>query len=519
MEEPQSWPATGDDRSEKTAEKLRALRSQADQSLEGHRSRVSDVESELTQRLLRISQELARDQAADELETAATADLQSQLQELQSALADRGTQLESLHALLEAQTSEHRNELGRRDEVLESLHAQLEAQTSEQQQQLDQRDEEFRQLREQFDQAQTERDTLAEQHQEQQEQAAQLAVDLESARQRLDELGSQECTDCANLRDEVVTHQQLCEEHRAKCSQLSEELIAARQEVSEHEEQLQQVNRKFELALADVHKLKRENTELHGELASRPVASDVESPELLSLRSERDALAARVTELENTAPQAVDVDMQQEAADLQRRFELAVDDVRQLKQENAQLRGQLESTSDTSDAADADGSDWQAQRARLMAELDAEDQGSVTPERRRDIATIEGTISITDEVVAAKDKELAELRAALEATPAEANAETLEDLKRAVREEIFADDELIQAERKRLEETQIEWQEKLRQAELEFSVERAKLAREQSELAGKVASLHEANQQESPEEQGKPRRRWLSALGLSEDED
>ena len=106
----------------------------------------------------------------------------------------------------------------------------------------------------------------------------------------------------------------------------------------EQKEHLEQSDRKCELALADVHKLKRANAELHEELARRPETDDQDSPELVSLRAERDALAGRVEELESAPRTKLDDDSQQELSDLQRRFEMAVDDVRSLKQENASLR-------------------------------------------------------------------------------------------------------------------------------------------------------------------------------------
>ena len=65
---------------------------------------------------------------------------------------------------------------------------------------------------------------------------------------------------------------------------------------------LEDLQHKFDLALADVQKLKHENGDLREELASRPEANDQESPELVAIRTERDALAARVEELEQAPP-------------------------------------------------------------------------------------------------------------------------------------------------------------------------------------------------------------------------
>ena len=210
---------------------------------------------------------------------------------------------------------------------------------------------------------------------------------------------------------------------------------------------------------------------------------------------------------------------------MQRRFELAVDDLRSLKQENESLKAQLETTQTTPPPAPADGGslDWQAQKERLLQELAAEEGTPIMPGRQEERATIEGTISITDRVVAEKERELAELRQQLQAPPAptgpsEADMEAIrEEAMRAAHEELFNQDEVIVAERTRLAELKQEWEDKLRKAELEISVQRAEIAREKAKLEEKLSFLEaQKSDEQSPE---KPRRRWLSALGIKDDEE
>jgi hypothetical protein len=69
-----------------------------------------------------------------------------------------------------------------------------------------------------------------------------------------------------------------------------------------------------------------------------------------------------------------------------------------------------------------------------------------------------------------------------------------------------------------LEQLQQEWKDKFRTAELEISVQRATLAREQAKLEETLALME--SQSTNPEKtDGKPKHRWLSALGLSDDDD
>ncbi|WP_410965960.1 hypothetical protein, partial [Salmonella sp. SAL4438] len=76
---------------------------------------------------------------------------------------------------------------------------------------------------------------------------------------------------------------------------------------------------------------------------------------------------------------------------------------------------------------------------------------------------------------------------------------------------------LIRQERERLQQAQEEWREKLRQAEVEISVERARIARERAEFEEKLRAIEaERSQvQTGGSKQGKPARgRWLERLGL-----
>ncbi|MEM9185375.1 MAG: hypothetical protein AAGB00_02635, partial [Planctomycetota bacterium] len=159
-----------------------------------------------------------------------------------------------------------------------------------------------------------------------------------------------------------------------------------------------------------------------------------------------------------------------------------------------------------------DAQDWESQKRRMLASLEGGDQARTDAEPR---ATIEGTIRITDEVVAAKEQRIAELEAELAsgvaAAPVILEPEDLDD-----RAELTAPTV-------RAAELERELQEKLRAAELELSVERAKIAREQAELAGLRLDLEaqQRSQASTGESGGGPadarQRNWLNKLGLGGD--
>jgi len=517
MEESQSH--TPRDLAVETAQSLRVLRDQADQTLDSHRQRVSEIELRLNEQLRLVAEELARERLAGDSVRDAAAEQTGLLEQLQNEVAEKEAENEAILEELAAQSLDFETQLAARDEELTQVLKLGEA--------------------------------------EQQQRSA-LQQELNTSRDTLNGLRDQACADCAQRRSELADlEQQLtqcndqmgrlqtqCQSQQAELDAAREDLQAEREQheqaaatlltaqqrietLSQYEDnsqQLEQTLRKFELALTDVQKLKRENAELHEELLSRPAADDQESPELVSLRAERDALSQRVAELENTQTSTGSAAGQQEMEELQRRFEMAVDDVRQLKQVNAELTEQLATKSATVSGPPPTGPlDWQAQKAQLLAALDAEDEGRCDAPRREQRATIEGTISITDLVVAEKEEllakqkvELAELQAQLETHVA---GEDFEALRAQITAEILSDDQAIQTELARLQQQQQELNDKLREAELEMSVQRATLAREQASLEEKLAQLPADDSAGEVSSTDKPRRRWLSALGIKDEAD
>jgi hypothetical protein len=164
------------------------------------------------------------------------------------------------------------------------------------------------------------------------------------------------------------------------------------------------------------------------------------------------------------------------------------------------------------------GLDWEAQKLRMLAMLEEFDDGD--EEQARERLTIQGTLEITDSVVAEKDQEIAELRKLLEEQSSNIGNVAVGA---AAIAQLVGSDEVIQHERERARQLQAEWEEKMRTAEVEISVERAKLARERAELEEKLRNLEERASTIGPQAAaasagGKEakRGRWLERLGLKD---
>ena len=165
--------------------------------------------------------------------------------------------------------------------------------------------------------------------------------------------------------------------------------------------------------------------------------------------------------------------------------------------------------------------DWEARKQQMLARLEAESDEEADEKAQAEKLTIEGTIKMTDQIVAEKEREPIELRKLLEdqssnigglAVGAAAIASMLDG------------DELIQQERNSLKQMQSQLQEQLKQAEIDISVERARLGRERQELEEKLRNFEQERAKypggkEAPttDKNKKPSSgggRWLSRLGL-----
>lgn len=282
--------------------------------------------------------------------------------------------------------------------------------------------------------------------------------------------------------------------------------------------ELTDLQEKFDIALQDLQAHREQVALLDEELAARPETNDAEGAELAQLRQERDELAAQVENiLEEARSESGSADESNELADLRVRFEMVIDDLRQLKTENADLQERLSKNPVSSANETEDGNDWESQKRRLLALLEGEEEPTDS-QRQAERTSIADTIQITDTVVAEKDQEIEQLRSQLVDNVYEGAERVVSDEEAALLDE----DAIVQAERERLAELEKEWEEKVRTAELEISLERAKLSRAQNEIA-KLKIEFETQQGSGAEGLGaaatQARHNWINKLGLGNEAD
>ena len=262
-----------------------------------------------------------------------------------------------------------------------------------------------------------------------------------------------------------------------------------------------------------------------GERSSPALSSEPDAArwaeQLERVETERDELVRKLVGLEQRLHSASNSPgLNQEAQQLQRRLERAVREAQALKLRNAELEQQA-ATPGKAPAAAPDGPlNWEAQKRIFLAALEAE---APTQEKRcQEHLTIDGTIRITDTIVQEKDREITELKQLL---TEQCQSVGTVAVGAAALGGILDSDEIIRQQRERLAQLQAEWEEKMRRAEIDISMERAKLARERADLEEGRRSLEDQLQVQRPgagdggdatNPASPSRGRWLSRLGLRE---
>jgi chromosome segregation ATPase len=324
----------------------------------------------------------------------------------------------------------------------------------------------------------------------------------------------------------------------ARQTELVAELETAGQREAETQARFRALSRQHEQLKSGLDDTYRREAELNEQVESlRRRCEDLEtaaahsdgavgSEQYEAVRSERDRLGV---ELKNLRDHSRQLEQRLETADgsgqddseLHRRYEMAMDDVREMKEQIAELERELEQARKSGGARGGQGNDggtldWETQKARILAALENEDGNNENPEAAAERLRIEQVVQRTDSIMADKDAEIQELQRLLED---QSNNLGSVAVGAAALGEIFDNDDIIREERENLKRLQQQWEEKLRKAEIDLSVERAKVARERAELEERLrAAGGRAETSNETDHSGKGGGRWLARLGLKNDD-
>jgi hypothetical protein len=170
---------------------------------------------------------------------------------------------------------------------------------------------------------------------------------------------------------------------------------------------------------------------------------------------------------------------------------------------------------------------WEQRKAAILEQLSREDASEAMSAQqvldiRKEVDSLATQLRTRDSEISRLRKQLASRATSCDITPRQPAAE-IECLELTHR---LDSDRLIVEEREKLQAARKEWEEKLRRAEVELSMERAKLARERraieqrsEELDARLASLESQERDirgADIQDEDEPKRRWLKQLGLGD---
>jgi hypothetical protein len=344
----------------------------------------------------------------------------------------------------------------------------------------------------------------------------------ERLRERGEELAAEVAAHKATRAEIASTAAQLEEATRA-CSAAAQQVVAAQHETAALRRQLAD--------LEAAHEQDLESRECRPDVG--PSESETRLRELAErLSAERDDLMRRLADTESALAEAqaageggAHASNSAELEDLTQRYEMAVRDIRELKKKNEELEKRASTPGRPVAAAPGVPLDWEARKRQLLASLEADDGEAPEEERREEITRIEDVVRETDAELRKRDEEIEELRRQLEEQET-ASASAAAAVSVANVADLLDHDEVVAQERARIKQLEAELEQKLRQAEIEMSVQRAQLARAQADVAERQRALedqgapHEPRATNDPANKAKKqqRGRWLSRLGLAEDE-
>lgn len=162
---------------------------------------------------------------------------------------------------------------------------------------------------------------------------------------------------------------------------------------------------------------------------------------------------------------------------------------------------------------------WEQRKKLILQQLENETEAEDHPGSPQLRVNIEDVLRTTQAEIDRRDEEIAELRSIVQQ---QSNTREGVAIGAAAIAQMLDSDELVKLEREKLIAIQREWESKLREAEIQMSIERAKLSRERAELEMQIrASADQANSQPLqsnafPTADNKPVRRWLEHLGLQD---
>ncbi len=370
---------------------------------------------------------------------------------------------------------------------------------------------------------------------EQLQLAVQLNASLQQREHRLDsQRRALEQTSAELLQQQARTQRQrrtIAQTLRARKAEWLLERELLRKSTEEELAQLKLLHQ-AEMALADESRETINSTRLEHELEeTRSELSRTQQDlrettlllqELEQSQTNQETMPMEHSDLSALAKQFHSAESDALVADLKARLATAERELSDLKDQNFDLASQvakhqiLSSSHSPHINFDTSTLSWEERKQLFLLQL--EDESAADAYNESGAATerleMKKVLQATQVEIDRRDSEIAELHKIIQQ---QSDTRQGVAIGAAAFAQVFDNDEMIQHERQKLIDIQRQWEEKLRQAEIDVSLERAKLARERTQLEQELENIQRcagANEPSSPE--GK-KRKWLDHLGLRDE--
>lgn len=478
------------------------------------------------------------------------AERETQVAQRESQLAEHTSKLDQELAgalRLQARTERQRKTLAetlkrQRAELLLELAQQREQQQENNQLKNDELHASINELRLSLEQSKAKNEQLENNSLSGQQRESDLAAEIELLNEKLTELESQTPAEPdpalqqtlekleqenTSLREQLASQRdQLEAEMDVENARLLQSIATLNEKVEQGEERSRESDKLREEALAcseEAEKLKLELEELK---ESSALVSDDTSGELREAREQITLLQAQIDDKdEQLANQPAETD-DEALSDLQGQLSDALEQIDSLKLENARLAEAEHSMPPGGNSPhvsfNQESLSWEERKKLILEQLECDDAPQ-TAETEATKVEVESILATTQAEIDRRDRDIEELQTIIEQ---QSDTKQGVAIGAAAIAQMFDEDTLVVEEREKLKSLQGEWEDKVRQAEIDISMERAKLARQRSEVESKVAELESQLAKhggtlpppEVVEPGGGRTRKWLEHLGLKEDD-
>lgn len=329
---------------------------------------------------------------------------------------------------------------------------------------------------------------------------------------------------------EQIRQQQLLEttQQSTVSNQQSEELVQLQLELKAVQDELANALQDWQNVVAELESSQLDTHGLRATLNDAQQDLKQAHSELENAKENLRETSQLLRELEAVQPAHDDQAAESEESSarlsqLETQLTTASQEIEDLKEQNFDLASQVAKHQVISSGHiphvnfDSSTLSWEERKKLIMRQLEEDsydNDSEKEPEQTARRLEIESVVWATQTEIQRRDAEIAELQAIIEQ---QSDTRQGVAIGAAAFAQAFDSDEVIREERQKLKEMQLQWEQKLRQAEIDVSLERARLSRERTQLEQELEDTRRDKAALTSDPAQSKKRKWLEHLGLRDE--